>query len=264
MLRGMADKGLSPRTQNLARATLRKALNDAIDGDLLTSNAAAKARPAKQESKQVSPLSPAEVRTLLDSTRDHRYGPLIHVAIGTGMRQGELRGLRWEDVDFDNAVLRVKHSMQMVDGKPTFTPTKTEKSRRTIALDPSTLDALRRQQQMVTELKAIAGDKWTEWYLVFPSTVGTPLNASNVTHQFQKLVEKAGLPRQRFHDLRHCTASLIASQGGDIKAIQEALGHSQIALTANTYTHFYDEMRRDTANRIGAALSGLTLAKGSD
>lgn len=263
MLREMSQKGLAPRTQNYCRAVLRKALNDAIDIDLLTVNAATRSRPAKQVSKRVDPLTPEQVRILLQHTREHWYGPLIHTAIGTGMRQGELFALRWRDVDLDEAVLRVEHSMQRVDGVPTFVAPKTDKSRRTIALDPSTVDALGRQKANVELARQAARDRWQEWDLVFPSTHGTPLNSSNVTHQFQKLLKEAGLPHQRFHDLRHCTASLIASQGGDIKAIQEALGHSQISLTANTYTHFYDEMRRDTANRIGAALSGSNYAKGS-
>lgn len=145
--------------------------------------------------------------------------------------------------------------MQRIGGVPTFVKPKTDKSRRTIALDPSTSDALHRQLGQVNLARQAAGDRWQEWDLVFPSRIGTPLNPSNVTHQFQALLAEAGLPRQRFHDLRHCAASLLLSEGADIKSIQDFLGHSQISLTANTYTHLTDQGRRDTANRMGAALS---------
>lgn len=262
MLKEMSANGCSARTQNLARAILRKALNDAMDADLIVSNAAAKARPAKQDVKQISPLSPNQVQTLLRYTRDHWYGPLIHTAIGTGMRQGELLGLRWQDVDLDDSVIKIENAMQRVDGVPTFVKPKTDKSRRTIALDPSTSDALRRQLAQVALARQAAGDRWQEWNLVFPSRIGTPLNASNVTHQFQALLAEVGLPRQKFHDLRHCAASLLLSEGADMKIIQDFLGHAQISLTANTYTHLTDKVRRDTANRMGAALSGTNSAKG--
>jgi integrase len=262
MLKGMSDKGLSARTQNLARATLRKALNDAMDADLIGANAAAKARPAKQDTKQVNPLSPKEVQTLLQHTRGHWYGPLIHAAIGTGMRQGELLGLRWQDVNLDDAVIKIQYAMQRVDGTPTFIKPKTDKSRRTIALDPSTVEALHPQHAQVELARQVAGDRWKEWNLVFPSRVGTPLNPSNVTHQFQQLLEEAGLPRQKFHDLRHCAASLLLSEGVDMKIVQDFLGHSHISLTANTYTHLTEKVRRDTADRMGTVLSGSNPAKG--
>lgn len=255
-LRNMAEKGLSARTRNLARSILRKALNDAIDADYLTSNAAEKARPARQETTPVEPLTPKQVQTLLSHTRDHWYGPLIHTAIGTGLRQGELFGLRWNDVDLDNATLTVRFALQRIGGGPTFVPPKTEKSRRTIALDPTTLEALKRQRVRQVEARLAVGKKWEDWNLVFTTTIGTPLDQSNVTRQFQKLLREAGLPHQRFHDLRHCAASLLLSEGAELRTIQEFLGHSQISLTANTYTHLSEKLRRDTADRMGAALSG--------
>lgn len=106
------------------------------------------------------------------------------------------------------------------------------------------------------EARLAAGEKWQEWGLVFTTTVGTPLNPSNVTHRLQKLLAEADLPRQRFHGLRHCRASLLRSHGADLYAVKEVLGHSQVGLTANTYTHFSEELRRDAAERMGAALEG--------
>lgn len=256
MLREMAEKGLAPRTRNYARSILRKALNDAIDADLLSSNAAEKARPARQSTAPIEPLTPEQVQILLRHTRDHWLGPLIHTAIGTGLRQGELFGLRWDDVDLENATITVRFALQRINRVPTFVPPKTEKSRRTIALDPTTLAALKRQRIRQLEARMVAGEKWQDWNLVFTSTIGTPLDQSNVTRQFQRLLREAGLPRQRFHDLRHCAASLLLSQGAELRTIQEFLGHSQISLTANTYTHLSEKLWRDTAQRMGEALSG--------
>jgi integrase len=265
LLREKEAAGLASRTCAYMRAILRKALNEAINLDLVQANAASRSRAPVQQTKQVIPLTADQVRHFLTFTRDDWYGPLFHVAIGTGLRQGELLGLRREDVDLDNAVLRVRFALQRINGKPTFVEPKTQRSRRTLALDPLTVDALRRQEDRQLEARRAAGERWQEWNLVFTSTVGTPLNPSNVTHALQRLLEKAGLPRQRFHDLRHCAASLLLAEGADLRTIMDVLGHSQISLTANLYTHLSEELRRDAAERMGAALSGNgTKVLGSD
>lgn len=266
LLREQEAAGLSPRTRAYTRAVLRIALNDAMDLDYVQSNAAAKSKAPTQDRKQVIPLTTAQVAHFLTLTRDDRYGPLFHAAIATGLRQGELFGLRWRDVDLDEATLTVRHAMQRVDGKPTFVEPKTQRSRRTIAIDSTTVEALRRQKVRQLEARLLAGGQWQDWDLVFSSSIGTPLNPSNVTHRFQALIAdlfadqiKAGeLTRQRFHDLRHCAASLLLSQGADMREIMEQLGHSQISLTANTYTHLSDELRRATADRMGAALTAVS------
>jgi integrase len=101
-----------------------------------------------------------------------------------------------------------------------------------------------------------AGDKWNENGLVFTSQVGTPLDGTNVTHRFQRALERLGLPRQRFHDLRHACASLLLSQGMTLKDVMDTLGHSQIALTANLYGHLYAERRQEIADRMDAVIEG--------
>lgn len=256
VMRQMEESGLAPRTRNYVRAVLRKALNDAIDSDLIASNAAAKARSARQQSQQIDPLSPEEVVTLLKRTRNHWLGPLIHVAVATGLRQGELLGLRWRDVNFDDPSITVRNSLSRVDGSFQFTSPKTEKSARTVFLDPSAVQALRRQKEQQEHATLVAAD-WEDWGLVFSTTRGTPQFASNVTHRVQKLMQAADVPRKTFHNLRHSAASLLYANGADIKMIQDVLGHSQISLTANTYTHLGEAMKRDAASKMGAALSGL-------
>lgn len=254
--------GLSPRTVQYHRAVLRHALGQALKWGLVTRNVATLVDPPRSNPKEVTPLTVGQVARFLSATRDDREGPLYHVAIGTGLRQGELFGLRWRDVDLDGASLTVRYAMQRIDGKPTFVEPKTKRSRRTLALDPTTVDALRRQRIAQLEARLLAGSRWQDWGLVFASSNVTPLESSNVTHRFQERIAevfaaelKAGeLAHQRFHDLRHCAASLLLGQGADMREIMEQLGHSQIHLTANTYTHLSKELRRATADRMGAAL----------
>lgn len=257
MLNEMGKQGLSPRSRNLARAILRKALNDAIDADILVSNAAAKAKAAREQGKNVEPLTPEQVKTLISFTRDHWMGPLIHIALGTGLRQGELLALRWQDVNFQEKSIQVQNTLTRLNGQFVLSPPKTDKSQRKVFLDDSSMRALERQAKQIEEARLVAGTKWVDWGLVFSSTNGTPQHNSNVTHRVQKLMEEAGVPRKTFHNLRHSAASLLYANGADIKMIQEVLGHSQIALTANTYTHLDEAMRKEAAVKMGAALGGL-------
>lgn len=157
MLNEMGKQGLSPRSRNLARAILRKALNDAIDADILVSNAAAKAKAAREQGKNVEPLTPEQVKTLISFTRDHWMGPLIHIAIGTGLRQGELLALRWQDVNFQEKSIQVQNTLTRLNGQFVLSPPKTDKSRRKVFLDDSSMRALERQAKQIEEARLAAG-----------------------------------------------------------------------------------------------------------
>jgi integrase len=164
------------------------------------------------------------------------------------MRQGEMLGLRWQDVDLDGGTLRVRHQMQRVNGKLQLVEPKTKKSRRTVALPAIVVAALRAHRERQTFEKRWAGTRWQERGLVFTTTIGTPLDNSNVVHGFQKLLAAHGMRKQRFHDLRHCAASLLLAQGAGLRTVMDVLGHSTITLTANTYGHLTDETRRVAAD----------------
>lgn len=215
------------------------------------------ATPSRAIQKRVAPLDPTQVRCLLESTKLHRLGPLFHVTVATGFRQGELLGLRWIDVDIDGAVLTVRHALQVRDGAPTLVEPKTARSVRTLSLPASAVKALRSQRAKQNADRLAAGTHWKgdDLGLVFTSTVGTPLNPSNVTHEFQKALEAAGLPRQRFHDLRHCCASLLLAQNVSPRVVMEQLGHSQISLTMNTYSHVMPAALKQAADALDEALA---------
>jgi integrase len=247
--------GLAPRTVHLMRATLRRALGYAVKWSLVTRNVATLVEPPRAVRKPVQPLNAEQVRRFLDATRDDRFGPLFHVAIASGLRQGELLGLQWEDVDFAAGTVTVRRALQRIDKRPVFVEPKSDRSRRTVNLPASAVAALKIQKDRQAFARQAAGEHWQEQDLVFASTIGTPLDAPNVTHRLQALLKDAGLPRQRFHDLRHCCASLMLANGEHPRVVMETLGHSQISLTMNTYSHVMPAMQRDAADRLDALLT---------
>ncbi|MFN8676123.1 MAG: site-specific integrase [Thermomicrobiales bacterium] len=246
---------LSPRTVQYARAVLRRALGQALKWGLVSRNVATLVDPPRSVKQPVKPLTAEQARQFIACSASDRLGPLFHVAIASGLRQGELFGLRWEDVDLDHGALRVRHALQRVDGVLTLVEPKTALSRRTVTLPGSAVSALRVQKDRQTFERAAAGDLWREGGYVFTSTVGTPLNPSNVAKRLHALLAEAGLPRQRFHDLRHCAASLLLAGGVAPRTIMGILGHSQISLTMNTYAHLSPVLEREAANALDAVLA---------
>lgn len=251
-------KALSPTTINQVRAVLRIALNEAMRSGLVLRNAAQLSQPHRVERARVDPFTVEQARTLLDTTRTHWMGPLVAVALATGMRQGELLALRWSDIDEGIGILRVERTLTWKDKVPVFDAPKTPQSRRSIRLTAGASDALVRQRQVIRVLQGEAQD-WQHSNLVFPSKRGTPQDGTNVTHRFQSMLKQAGLPRKRFHDLRHTTASFLLSEGVDLFVVKEILGHAGIGMTADIYGHMTRTMADDAAERLDRALQTLAL-----
>jgi integrase len=158
-------------------------------------------------------------------------------------------------VDLATGTLAVRHAMQRIAGIPTLVEPKTTLSRRTVTLPSSTVAALKVQRTRQLEERLLSGGRWQDWGLVFASSIGTPLEPSNVTHRFQRLLESVGLPHQRFHDLRHCTASLLLAGNVAPRTIMGILGHSQISLTMNTYAHLSPALEHEAARALDAVLA---------
>lgn len=252
---GQIERGLSAQTVRHHRDVLRCALEQAVRWRLVERNVAKLARPPRLNRQPVRPLSVQQALTLIGHCRNDRLGPLFQMAIATGMRQGELFGLRWEDVDWHRRTVAVRWALQRVDGRATFVEPKTKTARRTIPLPDLAIEALQAQQAFQAENRLLAGDRWQEWNLVFTSTRGTPLDTSNVNARLHELLAEAGLPRQRFHDLRHCSASLLLHGRVDMRTLMGRLGHSQISLTMNTYAHLSPELERDAASALDRVLA---------
>jgi integrase len=177
--------------------------------------------------------------------KGNRLEALYSVALALGLRRGEALGLRWEDVDLEAGTLRVQVALQRRKDSKTLVEPKTEQSRRTLPLPSVLVVALKAHRTRQLEERLAAGPKWRDHGLVFPSTVGTPMEPRNLTRQFKAVLQRAGLPDIRFHDLRHTAASLLVAQGVHPRVVMEILGHSQISLTMNTYTHVLPEAQRE-------------------
>lgn len=250
MITKKTASGLSPRTVQYIRAVLRSALGRAMKWGQVTRNVATLVDPPRSVRNPVQPLTPEQAQQFIAATKEDRLGPLFHIAIMTGLRQGELFGLRWEDVNLDEKFLTVRYALQRIEGKLQFVEPKTQLSRRTVYLTASAVTAFRNQRMRQLQERLMAGAKWNEWGLVFASSVGTPLEPSNVTKRLHELLEDSGLPRQRFHDLRHCTGSLMLASGATPREIMGVLGHSQISLTMNTYAHLSPALERAAMDRL--------------
>lgn len=247
--------GLSATTVTRVRATLRRALNHALKLGLVHRNVAALADAPAPKSRPIEPLTEEQAAMLLQAIEGHRLEPLIVLALATGLRQGELLGLSWHDVDLNRRRLTVRKSLQRIDGTYQLVDPKTDRSRRSLSIPPSALRLLEQQREAQHANQRRAGAGWTETGLVFTTPGGRPLDGSNVTKAFQRLVRKAGLPHMRFHDLRHACATFLLAKGASMRVVMEQLGHSQIGMTMNTYSHVMPEALEEAADLIELVLS---------
>lgn len=247
MLNGMA-KTHARGTIEFTRNVLRIALNDARRNDLVIRNAAGDARTPKivtKQSTKPNPLHPDEIPVFLTACRARLYGPLLTLAVYTGLRRGELRGLMWEDIDMEAGVLTVKHQVQDINGQWQVVPTKTDTGERSVPLPTGALAALKMQRRHQLEQQVLAGGKWKDQGFVFTNPTGDPLSGSTMGNAFRDALDAAGIPRRRFHDLRHTFASFLISHGADLIAIKELCGHASLQVTVDTYGHLFPNRKVD-------------------
>ena len=246
--------GLSPRRVQYLHAVLRRALVNAERWGLASRNVAKLVDPPRVPRHEIRPLTPEQARQLIEAAADNRLRALWIVALGTGMRQGELLALLWEDVDLDVRRLTVRATLARVDGKLVRLEPKTERSRRTVALPDVVVAALRGHRTRQRMERLVSGTRWVESGHVFTTTIGTPIEAAAVTRAFHSALTQAGLPRTRFHDLRHAAATFLLAQGFTLEDAKNLLGHSSIVLTSNTYGHILEHRQRVVADGLGRVL----------
>jgi integrase len=246
---------LQPRTVHHLRAVLRTALNRAVRDGLILRNAAALTDPVEVPTKPRHSLGIDEARALLKAAQGERLEALYVLALNVGPRIGEALALRWQDVDLDAGRLSVVYNLQRVRGKldPCVEP-KTEKSRRTVGLPPAVVQALvdHRASQRKEKLRHLP--LWQDSDLIFTSQIGSPLDPSDVARGFQEFLVRKGLPKVRFHDLRHSAASIMAGQGVLPHDLMRILGHTKIATTMEIYVDSKDEALDAAAVKMGRAL----------
>ena len=222
---------------------LRKALEDAVDDRLLTYNPAKKAKLPRVERRKHrrSPLTVEETNRLVATAMQTPIGPLVFLAVKTGMRQGELFALQWSDIDWQQRQIHVRRNVHRVkeNGQPVlvFTSPKSEAGNRVISVGAGTLQMLQKQMGIVAVQRAVTGDRWQEYQLVFPSTIGTPRNPSNFLKLYREILVAAGVPKITFHDLRHIAASIMLNNGVPTLIVSHLLGHASPSTTLNMYGH---------------------------
>jgi integrase len=276
IIRGNAALGrpVSAATLRRIHATLRAALNAAVRAGLITSNpgrwpelpAAARPRPQvwtpaltqrwEQEDWRpaVGVWTAEQTAQFLQLVRGHRLYALFHLVALRGLRRGEAAGLRWSDLDLDDGTLTVTGQLQQLGGRLVPGPPKSDAGRRVVALDRTTIAALRAHQARQQAERAGAGTGWAETGYVFTTRMGKPVGPDRLTRLFRRLVTESGLPPVTLHGLRHGAATLALAAGTDLKIVQDQLGHSTITLTADTYASVLPETARAAADNTAALL----------
>ena len=249
-----SKKPLSPRSVKHLRDTMRAACRWGFRMELIVRDPTAAVEPPRVEQKEMKTLDAAGVASLLSAAEDSELQAPIAVLVGTGLRRGELLGLRWSDLDLERSSLTVHRSVELVDGRLRDKPPKTVRSARTLALAPFVVKVLRRQETEQNERRTRLGLGCNDDAYVFDRADGSEWKPDSFSWSFAALIRRAKLPKVRLHDLRHSHATLSLAAGADLKTISTALGHSTITITANTYIHAVEALQRGHADRIEAIL----------
>jgi integrase len=255
--RRVGSGGLSVRTVQYVHATLHKALRYAVDKDMLLRNVADKATaPNQRNGHDNRTWSASELTAFLTSIRDHRDFAAYHIAAFTGMRRGEVLGLRWRDLDLERCTLSIAQTVIMGDSDAVYSEPKTGAGRRRIALDAGTADILRSHRVRQAEERTNLGLSWpTADDLVFATIEGQPMTPSVFSQRFNRLAAAAGVPRIRFHDLRHTHATLLLLAGTHPKVVQERLGHANITMTLQIYSHVIPAMQEEAVAKFASLVA---------
>jgi integrase len=255
LLADLERAGGSPHVRRQVFVTLHRACQQALRWGLLRAHpCAAVARP-RVPRREMCTLAPEQARAFLEAARGDRYFALYALMLGTGLRLGEALGLAWPDVDLDAGTVTVRRQLTAVTpgGRPTFSEPKTASARRTVDLPPLAVEALRAHQcRMQAE-----GHLLNAYLLVFVDRAGHSVRAENLRRRsFLPLLRAVGIPRIRLHDLRHSYATLNLAAGTHPRVVQQALGHADIAVTLQTYSHVLPGLQKEAALRLDRLLRG--------
>lgn len=258
---------LSPRTVQLSLVILRHALDRAVRFNLVARNVAKLVDSPRVKRHETRIFTPDEARQFVEAIAGHKWEAVFQTALTLGLREGELLGLRWSDIDFAARTLTVNQSVQRIarvrkdekdEGAKTslqFVETKTDRSRRTLSLSEGLVKALRLHRARQSQERLAAGSDWRDNGLVFTTITGTPIEKSNLYRHFRSILDDAKLPQIRFHDLRHSTASLLLARGTSPRVIMDLLGHSKISTTMDTYAHVIPAMLQDAVDQMDQILT---------
>ena len=239
------SKGLSAKTVRNIHQIISSAMKLAQEQKLIASNPAEGCALPRMGHQEMKTLPVEQLHSFLREAKDSGVFELYYLELATGLRRGELLGLKWEDIDLERGDLRVRRQIARINGEVVEAPLKTKNAYRTLPLAEDTVSILLEQK------KKVAGSPW-----VFPSSTGGPISPDSVLHMLHRVLKRAGLPRIRFHDLRHTFATLALQNGVDVKTVSGMLGHFSAGFTLDTYAHVTTASQRQAAKTMGSVLSG--------
>jgi integrase len=244
-------RSMSPSSVRSVHACLRSILRTALERRLIEHNPADAVHPPKASTMPMQSLTAEQANALLTAADDEPLGTLYVLALTTGMRLGELLGLRWRDIDMDAGRLSVQVALIRTGKAWYLAEPKTDHSRRNISLPQRAVRSLRAHATGQKRQRLEAGAAWEDHALVFTNQWGEPLNGAHVTERlFKPLLRRAGLPAIRFHDLRHTAATIMLLQGINPRLVAERLGHSGVAITLDRYSHVLPSMQAMVADKL--------------
>ena len=238
-------KGLSAKTVRNINQVISSAMDFAKDQKLISSNPTDGCALPKLEHKEMKTLPVEQLTSFLREAKESGVFELYYIELATGLRRGELLGLRWEDIDLTQGSLRVQRQVARINGEIIEAPLKTKNAYRTLPLSADAVGVLQEQRK-----------KSGSSPYVFPSPTGGPISPDSVLHMLHRVLKRAGLAQVRFHDLRHTFATLALQNGVDIKTVSGMLGHYSAGFTLDTYTHVTTSAKKEAANTMGSILSG--------
>ena len=238
-------KGLSAKTVRNINQVISSAMDFARDQKLISSNPTDGCALPKLEHKEMKTLPVEQLTSFLREAKESGVFELYYIELATGLRRGELLGLKWEDIDLAQGNLRVQRQIARINGEVIEAPLKTKNAYRTLPLSADAVGVLQEQRK-----------KGGSSPYVFPSPTGGPISPDSVLHMLHRVLKRAGLSKVRFHDLRHTFATLALQNGVDIKTISGMLGHYSAGFTLDTYTQVTTSAKKEAANTMGSIFSG--------
>jgi integrase len=254
------DSGIGARTVRIIHAVLHSAFEKALKLGILGRNPVDATTPPRVESKEMRIYDENQVNQLLLAARGNKNEALYHLAIATGLRQSELLGLKWSDLDWQKRTLSIQRQLKRNGKKDDlFSQPKTKNGRRVIILGSITIDKFREHWDRQNMERLFAGERYQDNDLIFPTPIGTPKNQSNLFREFKQFIRSAGLPEIRFHDLRHTAASLLLNHNIAPIIVSRRLGHYKVSMTLDTYGHLIPEFQNEAAELIDSLITPVEV-----
>ena len=236
-------KGLSAKTVRNINQVISSAMDFAVAQKIISENPCKNVSLPKLEHKEMQTIPAEQLQAFLQEAKATGVYEMYYIELATGLRRGELLGLKWQDIDWKNGIIKVRRQLARVNGEIVEAPLKTKNSYRAVSISPQAIEVLREQKKK-------ANDQY-----VFPSPNGGPISPDSVNNMLKRVLERAGIPKVRFHDLRHTFATIALKNGVDIKTVSGMLGHFSAGFTLDTYAHVTTAAQKEAAQTMGNVLS---------